>query len=284
MPQYPALERHPEIGAGVVTEGSAEANGGPLPFRPGSPRHAGIALIGSRAAVVHGHSYMPRRPSAVPSFVPKQVARGTKSSRRHLVLVIVGIVCILAGISVVAVPLYQAYQRDSTDQSAMATWQHSGSTAVAGAVPGQAVTLAAPAALDCGSAAPSDFGLVTFNDPAPYGYAGVAGNGTWDMLHNRSMVHYAGTPAAGGVGNVIVAFHREPNYQHIDQLDVGGVVSIQNHSCQVFKYRITQRWTLDPSKVTQLTPTTGHELTLITCTPFWQDTQRLVWRAELITA
>jgi sortase (surface protein transpeptidase) len=33
--------------------------------------------------------------------------------------------------------------------------------------------------------------------------------------------------------------------------------------------------------VTQLASTSGHELTLVTCTPWWQDYDRLVWRADL---
>jgi sortase (surface protein transpeptidase) len=46
-------------------------------------------------------------------------------------------------------------------------------------------------------------------------------------------------------------------------------------------YTITQRWDLAPSAVTQLVPTDGQELTLITCDPWWQDYNRLVWRADL---
>ena len=35
--------------------------------------------------------------------------------------------------------------------------------------------------------------------------------------------------------------------------------------------------------MTQLNSTTGNDLTLITCTPFWVDSQRLVWRGTLVT-
>ncbi|MBV8528257.1 MAG: hypothetical protein JOZ75_08090, partial [Candidatus Dormibacteraeota bacterium] len=48
-------------------------------------------------------------------------------------------------------------------------------------------------------------------------------------------------------------------------------------------YRVTGRWVLAPSAVTQLVPTTGHELTLITCDPWWQDYNRIVWRADLVS-
>jgi LPXTG-site transpeptidase (sortase) family protein len=109
----------------------------------------------------------------------------------------------------------------------------------------------------------------------------VAVNGNWTQLDDRSMVHWYGSPAPGGEGNVIIAFHREPDFQYIDQLAVGETVTIQNRTCQTYVYTITQGWDLAPSAVTQLASTSGHELTLVTCTPWWQDYDRLVWRADL---
>jgi sortase A len=98
------------------------------------------------------------------------------------------------------------------------------------------------------------------------------------------MVHYAGTPNPGQQGNVIIAFHREPDFQFINQLSVGATITVQNRTCQTYVYRVTQRWTLAPARVTQLGPTSGHELTMVTCDPWWQDYNRLVWRAELVSA
>jgi sortase A len=125
---------------------------------------------------------------------------------------------------------------------------------------------------------------VTFGAPAQYHYAAVAGNGTWTLLNSRSMVHYSATPNPGQQGNVIIAFHREPDFQYINNLGVGDTITIQSRTCQTFVYRVIARWDLPPSKVTQLGPTSGHELTMITCDPWWQDYNRLVWRAELISA
>ena len=79
---------------------------------------------------------------------------------------------------------------------------------------------------------------------------------------------------------MIIAFHREPDFQYINELNVGDTITIQNRACQSFVYKVTNRWDLAPSKVTQLGPTAGHELTMITCDPWWQDYNRLVWRAE----
>ncbi|HKR99746.1 MAG TPA: hypothetical protein VJU79_09545, partial [Candidatus Dormibacteraeota bacterium] len=47
--------------------------------------------------------------------------------------------------------------------------------------------------------------------------------------------------------------------------------------------RVTERWNLPPAKVTQLAPTGGYDLTLVTCDPWWQDYNRIVWRASLVS-
>ncbi len=191
-----------------------------------------------------------------------------------------GLTAILIGAGLIALPLLGVWQRGNADQTALSTWQKGGSNALTGA-PSSAT--AAPRTVACGSGSASDYALVTFSAPAAEHYGGVATDGTWDSLHDRSMVHYTGTPAPGQAGNSIIAFHREPDYEHIDQLTVGDTVSVQDRTCHTFTYKVTSKWTLDPSKVTQLVPTSGHDLTLVTCTPFWVDSLRIIWRATLVS-
>jgi sortase A len=197
----------------------------------------------------------------------------------RMALLALGLATVIAGAAIVAVPLLGVWQRGNNDQTALSTWQKGGSNALAGALPSSA---AAPAKPACGSGSTADYALVTFSSPAAEHYGGVAGDGTWDDLTNRSMVHYKGTPGPGDQGNSIIAFHREPDYEHIDQLNVGDTVTVQDRSCHSFIYKVTSRWIGDPSNVSQLAPTTGHDLTLVTCTPFWVDSQRIVWRASLV--
>ena len=199
----------------------------------------------------------------------------------RLILLAVGLAAIITGVTLIAVPLLGVFQRGQADQSALNAWNSGGKDSIAGAPSSSGSP--EPTTVSCGSSSPSDFALVTFNAPASEHYAAVATDGTWDALHNRSMVHYTGTPDPGGLGNSIIAFHREPDFEHIDELNVGDTVSIEDRSCKTWTYKVTARWVLDPSKVTQLGPTTGHDLTLITCTPFWVDSQRMVWRASLVT-
>jgi sortase A len=197
-----------------------------------------------------------------------------------MVLMAAGLVAIIAGAAIIAVPLLGVFARGSADQSALSSWQRGAANNLAGA---PSNPTADPKTVPCGSGSAADYALVTFGAPAAEHYAGVAADGTWDALNNRSMVHYAGTPGPGQQGNSIIAFHREPDYEHIDQLAVGDSISVQDRSCKTYVYRVTNVWTLSPNDVSQLAPTTGHDLTLVTCTPFWVDSLRIVWRATLLS-
>jgi LPXTG-site transpeptidase (sortase) family protein len=190
----------------------------------------------------------------------------------------VGIAAIVAGGALLAAPLIGVLLRGQADSTALHNWHGGAPKAVTGTNPDATKTLT------CGSSATGDYALVSFGAPAQYHYAAVAGNGTWSLLNSRSMVHYDGTANPGQQGNAIIAFHREPDFQYINQLGVGATITIQSRNCQTFVYRVVQRWNLPPTKVTQLGPASGHELTMITCDPWWQDYNRLVWRAELISA
>lgn len=190
---------------------------------------------------------------------------------------IIGLGLVIAGLVLVVPPLWAVWQRHQADQNALNQWNSGGAQKLAG---GGGTSYSG----DCGTGDPSEnYAKVTFPSLSQYGYAGVAANGTWNDLTSRSMVHYLGTAAPGQKGNDIIAFHREPEFQHIDQLRVGDIVDVQDRTCTTYAYRITQTWQEYPSQVKQLTSTDGYNITLITCTPFWVDTQRLVWRGELVT-
>lgn len=201
-----------------------------------------------------------------------------RRNRFRTVVLLLGLAAVLAGAVVILVPIIGALIRGHGDQSAIQSWNNGGSNALRGAAASDAGHTV------CGSSSPGDYALVKFGAPAADHYAGVAGDGTWDLLNQRSMVHYHGTPDPGQRGNMIIAFHREPDYQNIDQLNAGDTVTVQDRSCKTYVYKITDRWDLPPSQVTQLVPTSGYDLTLVTCDPWWQDYNRLVWRATLVSA
>ena len=228
-----------------------------------------------------------------PDPTPTASSRSPRRRRRpksRLVtagLLIAGLGFVAGGIYVIATPLIGVWQRGGADDQALKDWKSGGSQALVGRLTGAGAAgdthdVSAPVGACNSATVPADdYALVSFPTLSKYGYAGVAGNGTWDELKSRSMVHYTGTPDPGQAGNVIIGFHREPHYEHIDDLKAGDAITVQDRSCHVFHYTVTQRWVLDPDNVTQLNPTTGHDLTLVTCTPFWVDSQRIVWRATL---
>jgi len=195
-------------------------------------------------------------------------------------MLLLGIAAVLAGAALIVGPLLGVFSRGNADKSALQDWNSGGSQKLVGPPRGGSADVSK---VTCGDSSPSDYALVTFTGLSQYHYAGVSGNGTWDLLNQRSMVHYNGTPNPGQQGNVIIAFHREPDYQYINQMGVGDTITIQDKSCHNYVYKITQAWNLPPSQVTQLAPTSGYDLTLITCDPWWQDYDRLVWRATLIS-
>jgi len=215
-----------------------------------------------------------------------------RTRRIRLVALVAGSLLVLTGIGLTVHGLIQnatAQQavdaRGQNDINAVNSWlAGSASSGPSSAAPSSAVasTPSASGSSCGGGASDSDaYALVEFTGLPQYGYVGVAVDGNWSRLDDRSMVHWYGSPAPGGQGNVIIAFHREPDFQYIPDLAAGETVTIQDRSCKTYVYTITQAWDLAPSAVTELVPTSGYQLTLITCTPWWQDYDRLVWRADL---
>lgn len=196
----------------------------------------------------------------------------------------IGAGLIAVGILVVTIPIMGVLNRNSNAQNALYNWDHGGSTSIQGAVKG-APTQAAPSNLCSAQNAPaSDYALITFPTVNGITYAGVAAQGTWAQLLTTTMVHYDTTPAPGQAGNVIIGFHREPQYEYINQMKVGQDIIIETRDCATFTYQITGTWVETPAQVTQLVSTSGHNLTLITCTPWWIDTSRIVWRGTLVSS
>jgi LPXTG-site transpeptidase (sortase) family protein len=207
--------------------------------------------------------------------------------RRRLgaVLAGAGIIVIAAGLALFIPPLVRVIQRANADQQALQKWKAPGASLSKRLPSVKAVTepgtSPAPTAAVCGSgSAASSYALIDF--PSLSGIEGVAGNGGWSLLYARSVVHYSSSPAPGQPGNGIYALHREPNFEPLGTLKVGDPIALTNRQCQQFTYQITAMWTEYPTAVTQLQPiSSGTWITVVTCTPLWLDSQRLVIRAEL---
>ena len=194
-----------------------------------------------------------------------------------------GAALIVGGLLFAGRPLIAMLERGHADQTALAQWRQSGWRAVVGSAPSAAgAAPALPRTGACGGTSAADaYALVSFPSLARYGYTAVAGDGNWDLLRQRSMVHFHGSAAPGETGNDIIAFHREPGFEHVDQLAVGDTVEVQDRACGHWRYTVRRRSVVAPDRVDQLVATPDAELTLITCDPWFRDDNRIVWQATL---
>ena len=198
-------------------------------------------------------------------------------------LIAIGVLLVGVGVVSIVRPFLVISERSAADNAALKAWQDGGALNLQGAVvPGFDKPNTTTVGCTAGASSADAYALVTFPSLPAFGYAGVAVDTNWDGLLSRSMVHWKGSAAPGAQGNVIIAFHREPDYEHIDELSAGQIVNVEDRNCHVYSYKITSRQELAPDKVTQLVPTAGYNLTLITCTPFWEDYDRLVWQSTLV--
>ena len=111
----------------------------------------------------------------------------------------------------------------------------------------------------------------------------VAVNGDWNSLKTSNTVHYKDSPGPGQKGNMLIAFHREPKWLDINNVKAGDLVQIDALDRKSYQYKIDFVKTVPASDVSNLRPTTGTDLTLITCDPPWRDYDRMVFRAHLVT-
>jgi len=210
-----------------------------------------------------------------------------RGRRLGTILAVCGVVLVLAGVGILLPPVLGVLHRGGNDQALLQKWigpKGALTKVLPAKVESPAQDSQPASAPSCGSGSPSsEYALVDF--PSLPGIEGVAGNGSWQMLTQRSVVHYAGSPGPGGVGNMLIALHREPNFEPLGTLQPGSQIVVTARDCQKYTYTITKIWVENPSQVTQLEPISqGHYLTLITCTPLWIDTQRIVIRATLTSS
>lgn len=95
--------------------------------------------------------------------------------------------------------------------------------------------------------------------------------------------HYPGTPLPGEWGNVGIAGHRT-TYAHpfynLNELTTGDPIYLLTTQ-GLFKYVVTEQFTVDPSDVSVVQDSTGQAtLTLTTCNPRYSAAQRLVVVAD----
>ena len=197
--------------------------------------------------------------------------------RVRLVALLLGLVLIASGMTVIVTGVYhqwldqqQVAARAYNDSSALNSWNNGGSKAL-----GEAPSRRPPLR----PRQPGDHQRVRrrwlvirrvrpgrLRGLPQYDYAGVSVDGDWSALNDRSMVHWSGSPAPGGAGNVISPSTGSLITSTWINSGQGTRLPFRTGVATPTFTQCTQRWQLAPSDVTQLVPTSGHELTLVTCT------------------
>ncbi len=95
--------------------------------------------------------------------------------------------------------------------------------------------------------------------------------------------HWPGTARPGGYGNAVIAGHRNSHsapFHDLENLAPGDTISLVTDN-RTHTYTVTELFVVTPEAVWITEQTPGHTLTLFTCHPLGEATQRLVVRATL---
>ncbi|HZU14177.1 MAG TPA: sortase [Chloroflexota bacterium] len=107
-------------------------------------------------------------------------------------------------------------------------------------------------------------------------------NGVWSVA-DWSVGHLSTTPNPGSAGNGAYAAHDDIKgevFKRLGELKVGDQIRLVTQHA-VYIYQVTDRQVVSPSDVAVLDPTRASAVTLISCTPYWVDTQRIAVQGVL---
>lgn len=107
-------------------------------------------------------------------------------------------------------------------------------------------------------------------------------DGVWPVP-DWAVGHLTTTPNAGAPGNAAYSAHDDIKgevFKRLGELKPGDKINLYTHGA-VYTYTVTTQQVVDPSDISVLNPTKASTLTLISCTPYWVDTERLVVHAIL---
>ncbi len=110
-------------------------------------------------------------------------------------------------------------------------------------------------------------------------------------VSNKVLKHNAGhlptTAKVGDFGNAVISGHRQyvygSQFNRLDELEAGDLISYQDISGKQFEFEVFEKVTVTPDDTSifnygKAEPT----LTLLTCTPIYKGTHRLLVKAKLV--
>lgn len=108
--------------------------------------------------------------------------------------------------------------------------------------------------------------------------------GVTDTQFNIGVGEWPGGPKPGTIGNIVIGGHRtaaKRPFANIDKLKTGDIILL-TRSGKTFRYAVSKTFIVSKSAVWITKPTLTATLTLFTCHPKGQISQRYVIRASFI--
>lgn len=108
--------------------------------------------------------------------------------------------------------------------------------------------------------------------------------GTNSSVISSALGHVTHTALPGEQGNCAIAGHRNyvfgRYFNRLDEMEPGDTIEIETLE-GTYTYTVTESFVVEPKEVSVLDTMEGYNLTLITCTPLFIGSHRLIIRAAL---
>jgi len=112
---------------------------------------------------------------------------------------------------------------------------------------------------------------------------GIDANRQLPIAPGYAVTHYKFSAALGARGNYVVYGHDDIQgsiFRYLPTMQVGDDIYFSAGGRR-YTYRVTGSLVVSPDDVAVLNPTPDATITLISCTPYWVDTQRIVVKGAL---
>ena len=109
--------------------------------------------------------------------------------------------------------------------------------------------------------------------------------GSTGSVLSSALGHMEGTALPGEEGNCCIAGHRNYTFgkyfNRLNEMEIGDIIEIETYDA-TYMYEVNDIFVVEPTEVSVLDNIKGENLTLITCTPLFIGSHRLIIRATLV--